>query len=91
MNIDRVCPAERWQTSATAKFNGHYYCECFCDAPLATCLERAAARELDIPPADIERWWWASRRDLSTATTIVDMTMPVEQNVEAITATASFV
>lgn len=70
--------------AAAARFNGHDYLEFFCDAPLATCLERAASRDLVIPAEDIQRWWDESRQDLASATAVLDMTAPIKQNVNTI-------
>ena len=77
---------------ATAAFHRHSYSEFFCDAPLATCVTRAAGRDRDVSTADIERWWHQSRDDLAALTSevmVLDMTLPLERNVEVIRTLAS--
>lgn len=78
--------------SAAAKFHRHGYIEFFCDAPVATCVSRASGRGRDVSPADIERWWHQSRFDLANLppeVTVLDMTLPLERNVETVLTLAS--
>jgi predicted kinase len=75
--------------SAAARSHRHGYREFFCDAPLSTCIDRASGRDRNVTPADIERWWHESRQDLATLTsdvTVLDMTLPLESNVESVCA-----
>ena len=70
-----------------ARFHHHGYHEFFCDAPLSTCVDRASGRVRNVTPADIERWWHESRHDLAALTSetvILDMTLPLERNVETV-------
>lgn len=74
---------------AAALFHGHRYGEFFCDAPLATCVERASGRGRDVRPDDIARWWHESRHDLANLTpgvTVLDLSLPTERNVEIVRA-----
>lgn len=77
---------------ASAEFHRHGYSEFFCDAPLATCMSRAAGRGRDVSSADVERWWQQSRDDLAALApevTVLDMTVPLERNVEMVRTRAS--
>ena len=50
--------------ASASRFYGHSFDDFYCDVDLVTAVQRADARDRDIPAADIERWWAAAREDV---------------------------